>query len=304
MSKFSTIIFGCRSNSFDFIKSLNRKKYKIEKIITISRKVAEKNKVSGYCDLSNLPRVISKKILLSKNYSLGLNKDNILDFKKKYEVGFSIGWQRIIPEQILRKFKYGVFGMHCSKFKLPDGRGRSPINWSLIKGSNYIYCNIFQYNKDIDDGDLVYTKKIFFSQNEDINTIQQKLCFIFSNFINENNFFLKKKLKQKKQKKIIYFKKRMAKDGLIKIANFNAEELHNFIRAQTRPYPGAYIIFKDKKYRLYKSNYFYYKMHKKFEKKIVQIFYDGSFLIYLKNYLIHILDHEIPKKILAKIKEL
>ena len=45
-------------------------------------------------------------------------------------------------------------------------------------------------------------------------------------------------------------------------------------------------------------------MNKKFEKKIVQIFYDGSFLIYLKNYLIHILDHEIPKKILAKIKEL
>ena len=84
----------------------------------------------------------------------------------------------------------------------------------------------------------------------------------------------------------------------------NAEKLHNFIRAQAKPYPGAYIIYKDKKYRLNKSNYFKCKMNKKYERKIVKVFLDGSFLIYLKHYLIHILDHEIPIKVLHKINKL
>ena len=252
----------------------------------------------------NCQKIYLDKILSSENYSLNLNKLNILKSKNKYDLGFSVGWQRIIPPEILNKFKYGVYGMHCSKYKLPNGRGRSPINWSIIEGSLFLYCNIFKYNKNIDDGDLVYSEKIFFSESENINTIQQKLCFVFNNFVNQNKYFLKNKKKQKKTKKIIFFKKRVAEDGLINLNKLNAEKLHNFIRAQAKPYPGAYIIYKDKKYRLNKSNYFKCKMNKKYEKKIVKVFLDGSFLIYLKHYLIHILDHEIPIKVLHKINKL
>ena len=304
MNKISSVIFGCRFNTYEFITSLDKSRYNIEKIITISKKVSKINKVSGYFDLSKLPKNLSKKIVLSKNYSIRLNKLNILISKNKYDLGFSVGWQRIIPTEILNKFKYGVYGMHCSKYKLPNGRGRSPINWSLIEGSTFLYCNIFKYNKNIDDGDLVYSEKIYFSDSEDINTIQQKLCYVFSNFVNHNKNFFKFKKKQKKIKKIVYFKKRSEEDGLINLSKFNAEKLHNFIRAQTKPYPGAYIIHKNKQYRLFKSNYFKYKMNKKFERKIVKIYLDGSFLIYLKNYLIHILDHEIPIKVLIKMNKL
>ena len=304
MNKISTVIFGCRFNTFDFISSLDKSKYNLDKIVTISKKIAKKNKVSGFYDLSKLSEKISKKIILSKNYSLNLNKNNILESKRKFDIGISIGWQRLIPKEILKQFNYGVYGMHCSMYKFPDGRGRSPINWSLIKGSNYLYCNIFQYNQDVDDGDLVFSKKISFLENEDINTIQQKLCFVFLNFINSNENFFKKKVKQKKAKKIIFFKKRDEKDGLINLKNFNAKKLHNFIRAQTTPYPGAHIIYRKKKYKILRSNYFKFKMNQKFENKIVQIYLDGSFLIYLKNHIIHILNHEIPKKILSSIKQL
>lgn len=304
MNKISSVIFGCRFNTCEFINSLDKKKYNIEKIITISKKTAKLNKVSGYYDLGKLPNNLNRKIISSSNYSLKLNKSNILKSKRKYDLGFSVGWQRIIPTEILNKFKYGVYGMHCSKYKLPNGRGRSPINWSIIKGSTYLYCNIFKYNKNIDDGDLVYFEKLFFSENEDINTIQQKLSFVFSNFVNIKKDFYKNKKKQKKTKNIIYFKKRSSRDGEINLYKFTAKKLHNFIRAQTTPYPGAYIVFKNKKYRLYKSSYFKFKMHKKNERKIVKIYLDGSFLIYLKNYLIHILDHEIPRKVLQNMKNL
>lgn len=217
MNKISSVIFGCRFNTCEFINSLDKKKYNIEKIITISKKTAKLNKVSGYYDLGKLPNNLNRKIISSSNYSLKLNKSNILKSKRKYDLGFSVGWQRIIPTEILNKFKYGVYGMHCSKYKLPNGRGRSPINWSIIKGSTYLYCNIFKYNKNIDDGDLVYFEKLFFSENEDINTIQQKLSFVFSNFVNIKKDFYKNKKKQKKTKNIIYFKKRSSRDGEIRI---------------------------------------------------------------------------------------
>ena len=62
MDKISTIIFGCRFNTLDFISSIDKSKYYLEKIVTISQKTAKKNKVSGYCNLSKFSKKILKKL--------------------------------------------------------------------------------------------------------------------------------------------------------------------------------------------------------------------------------------------------
>ena len=48
MKKKSLIIFGCRSNTLNFINSLDLKKFNIKYIVTIPPSVAKRNKVSGY----------------------------------------------------------------------------------------------------------------------------------------------------------------------------------------------------------------------------------------------------------------
>ena len=66
---------------------------------------------------------------------------------------------------------------------------------------------------------FIYSEKIYFSESENINTIQQKLCFVFNNFVNQNKYFFKNKQKQKNY----FFKKRVAEDGLINLNKLNAE---------------------------------------------------------------------------------
>ena len=67
----------------------------------------------------------------------------IKDFK--IDIAFCIGWQRLIPAEILSSVSVGIFGMHGSSQNLPKGRGRSPMNWSIIENRKYFiqtYLNI------------------------------------------------------------------------------------------------------------------------------------------------------------------
>ena len=60
-----------------------------------------------------------------------------------------MGWQRLIPDNILSSTKIGIFGMHGSSEGLPKGRGRSPLNWSLILNYKYFSTSLIKYDNSI-----------------------------------------------------------------------------------------------------------------------------------------------------------
>ena len=65
------------------------------------------------------------------------------------------GWQRLVPDKILKTLKYGGLGQHGSSEFLPKFRGRSPLNWSIIMGKRRLIWNLFVMTSGIDDGDIV-----------------------------------------------------------------------------------------------------------------------------------------------------
>ena len=129
------------------------KKTKIDLLITIDKKMAKKNSVSGYYDLTNFAKKNKIKIYHLKNYSIN-NSDLKYLSKLKYNIGLAYGWQRIIKTEVLDLFESGVYGLHGSYLKLPNGAGRSPFNWSLRKDKKYIYQNIFRYTDQFDRGPI------------------------------------------------------------------------------------------------------------------------------------------------------
>ena len=60
-------------------------------------------------------------------------------------------------------------------------------------------------------------------------------------------------VRKQNKKNIIYFKRRTPKDGKIDTLKDDNLSAYNKIRALTRPYPGAYIIHKNKKIYIWKS---------------------------------------------------
>ena len=51
---------------------------------------------------------------------------------------------------------------------------------------------------------------------------------------------------------MVYYPKRTPKDGLIDFRD-SAEVLYNFIRAQTRPYPGAFAFLDGRKWSIWRA---------------------------------------------------
>ena len=297
MVKKSLVIFGCRNNTLDFINALNKSKFKIDLIVSISPSVAKKNKVSGYFNLKNIKN-IKAKVVFSDKYNL---KNNLRYFfeKKNYDIGISIGWQRIIPDEILNSFNKGIYGMHCSYVPLPSGKGRSPIIWTIIKGYNHMYVQIFKYVNEFDSGPLIFRKKLKIFKYEDIDVLQKKLSIIFSSFVNKFNFDKIEYLKRKKINSIISFPKRNQNSGLIILKKHNAKSFCNFVRAQTYPYPCAFIAYKNIKFKILEAQIFKDDKQIYIDKDLkFHIFYDRTFIFRLKKDYVYVKKHNINKKYL------
>ena len=135
------ILFGCTYNTLHTAKFLKHLNLEIN-LVTISPELAINNQVAGYEDLTDNSNLFES-IYVANNYSL--NKDDVTAIKNSNHanLGFCIGWQRLIPESLLSMFSIGVFGMHGSARDLPFGKGRSPMNWALIEGRKLFHTFSF-----------------------------------------------------------------------------------------------------------------------------------------------------------------
>ena len=107
------ILFGCKDTTLHTAKFLRTLKLNID-LVTISPEVANANNVAGYEDLTKHATLFSS-IHIAKSYSLK-EKENtdVIKKLKNIDLGFCIGWQRLIPKEILDSFSIGIFGMHGS----------------------------------------------------------------------------------------------------------------------------------------------------------------------------------------------
>jgi methionyl-tRNA formyltransferase len=201
-----------------------------------------------------------KKFAIKNNLEILLIRSNkrIVDTlkKKKSNTMIVCGYYKILPSNILNMFKNGVWGIHNSL--LPKYRGGSPLVWQLINGERKIGSTFFKFSKGIDDGQILKQIKIYLSKKLNINQatylIEQRWKKEIPKFWRE---FCegKYKLIKQNQKDATYFKMRKEKDGLIDWKK-NTEEIDNFIKAQSYPYPGAYFFIKKIKIRILNYNFY------------------------------------------------
>ena len=253
-------------------------------MITIDEKKGDKFAVADYCDLDSVAEENSIKVYKSNTYSLK-NKDDINYIKKlKIDIAFVIGWQRIIPGEILDSMAIGSFGMHGSSMDLPLGRGRSPMNWSLIEGRDIFFTNLFRYDSGVDSGDILDTFRFDILDKDTSETLHFKNTLAMKFLIEKNiDSLLGKDFHLKKQKNIspTYYPKRTPDDSLIDW-NSNINDLDRFIRAVTKPFNGAFTFFNNQKIIIYTSqifdsSYFGFQNHKNGE--VVIIFPNDKFLV-------------------------
>lgn len=167
-------LFGCKSTTYECLLQLVKDGVNISTLITITPEQAERNQVAGYYDLRAAAQGFGIKTVVPESYSLQAEADKLLFSGVDLDCGLVIGWQRLIPGWLLEKLRLGVYGMHGSPEPLPRGRGRSPLNWSLLNGKTSFLTHLFRYDAGVDSGAVVDVQKFEINSWDDCDTLHKK----------------------------------------------------------------------------------------------------------------------------------
>jgi UDP-4-amino-4-deoxy-L-arabinose formyltransferase/UDP-glucuronic acid dehydrogenase (UDP-4-keto-hexauronic acid decarboxylating) len=217
----------------------------------LSEKHKSKIEISGVdLELENLASENDIKIYNPSSYSLD-NEDDLNFFKQsRFDLGFCLGWQRLIPGLVLDQIEKGIFGWHGSGFKFPHGRGRSPINWSIRLGCDKIYHNCFKYSFNADDGQIFDTQTIEINDEDYVADIQAKaLDHIKSSSIAIIGAVTSKTLTLRSQHNGAFLElpKLAEEDGFLQSKIMDVDQALNIVRSCSTPFPGAFLMHNGKK---------------------------------------------------------
>lgn len=156
-----------------------------------------------------------------------------------------MGWYYMIPSKIRESMRLGCWGIHASL--LPKYAGGAPLTWAIINGEKETGVTLFRMDDGVDDGDIISQKKILIDQADTIKEVYTKATEASKQVLGEvfqdiDNITFSPQDKDE----IEVYPQRSPKDGEIDL-NLSSEQLYNFIRAQSSPYPGAYIKTSDGK---------------------------------------------------------
>ncbi|MCW8930331.1 MAG: formyltransferase family protein [Gammaproteobacteria bacterium] len=219
---------------------LIRKELNISGIIGLSYRI-EDDTISDYvyqkeyCSNNNI------NFIEVSNYELSNNNDKKKLLELDIDVLIISGWQRLIPKWLIDHCSICAIGSHGSPLGITKGRGRSPQNWALLLGLESFYISIFKVDVGIDSGHVIETRMFSYSPLDNIKTSYYKICLLTSEMIIKalkNPEFSKQSFKEQEHKQAEYFPQRTPNDGYIDWSRSN-QEIINFVRALTHPYPGA-----------------------------------------------------------------
>ena len=256
--KYKVVVFGVKDTSENIVSFIQEQICPVDLVITISPEVTKKNQVSGYKGLSVLTEKYGIPVHEADSYFLTDEKTQKFIAENAFDIGISMGWQRLIPPSVLDAFRYGIYGFHGNCGYLPFGRGRSPLNWSIILGDTRFNLNMFRYDEKADSPNVFATEMFSITPHDDIRTAQYKNMICSKNLIRkllkayaEDNIVIRTESKDYDS----WYNKRTAVDGKIDFRG-RTRDIYNLIRGVAAPFPGAYAMIGEEKVIVWEAHPF------------------------------------------------
>lgn len=280
-------IIGCKNTTKELIEGLLLAGVQIDQVITISPEKGKSQKVAGYCDLQPYLQEKGIPCYVAHAYSLKSEIDKQEIAKLNLDILLTTGWQRLIPEWLLKILSVGAFGMHGASKPLPFGRGRSPLNWSLIQDKRMFFTHLFKYNPGVDDGDIVGVQLFDITPFDTCATLHYKNLLSMLKLVQrELPNILEGSVNTYPQRDVepSFYPKRTAEDGII-FWEDTTLDIYNLIRAVTHPFPGAFTFLningEQHKVMIWKAipfdSHIRWDQHEPGE--ICHVFSDGNFIV-------------------------
>ena len=161
---------------------------------------------------------------------------------------FVVGWSQLVRDELLALAPQGVYGMHPSL--LPRHRGRAPIPWAILSGLAKTGVTLFEIvDPTADSGPILGQVEVEVAPDETATTLYDKLLDAHVELIREHVPRIADGTAQRLPQdaaRASAWPKRTPADGIIDWET-RALYLGDWIRAQTRPYPGAFTYLGGEK---------------------------------------------------------
>jgi methionyl-tRNA formyltransferase len=168
--------------------------------------------------------------------------------KLEPELIFVVGWSQLVHQPFISLAREGVFGMHPTL--LPKHRGRAPIPWAILTGLARTGVTLFEIvDATADSGAIVGQVVLDIGPDETATTLFARIADAHVELTKE---FVPRLLARTAPRtpqapsRASSWHRRTPADGIIDWET-RARYLYDWVRAQTRPYPGAFTYLGDEK---------------------------------------------------------
>ena len=242
---------GCHEEGLLAFKSVLENRKIVKAFITLNQ-VAYLKRSAGsrmyqrYCEEYGVPYHMVDTIKEELAYNL------ISEIKPDLLV--VLGWSEILPKRLLDIPSIGTVGTHASL--LPHNRGSAPINWTLIRGEKITGNTMMWLNQDVDKGEIIDQIEFPITIYDTCKTLYDQVAVTNMTMLNKLIEDLERGKRPifpvKNESEETILPRRRPKDGLIEW-NQGGRKIYDFIRALTRPYPGAFTFLNGEKWIIWEA---------------------------------------------------
>ena len=201
---------------------------------------------AGHCSFDDLAARLGAAVIETRDVN-ALETVNVIR-KLEPELVFVVGWSQLVHDPFIALASEGVFGMHPTL--LPRHRGRAPIPWAILTGLARTGVTLFQIiDASADSGSIVGQVTLDIAPDETATTLFARIADAHVELTRE---LLPQLLAGTASRipqdpsRASSWPRRTPADGIIDW-DTRARYLHDWVRAQTRPYPGAFTFLGDEK---------------------------------------------------------
>lgn len=231
------------------LQSILEQGYRLEAVISLADR--ESAKRSGVCDWDDLCR--RHRVPLHK--IANINDAESLELLRRLEldVAFVIGWSQIISPEALRTARLGMVGAHAAW--LPHNRGSAPVNWAILRGETQGGNTLIWLSPNVDEGEIIDQAAFPITRYDTCATVYGKVA-------DSNRDMILRLLPRllagerpgcpQSATDEPLLPRRRPKDGVIDWSR-GSQDVYNFVRALTRPYPGAFSFLDKQRYLIWNA---------------------------------------------------
>lgn len=198
---------------------------------------SQKDKISDYRSL----RSLATNAGIPFHLFVKVSEPGVEEFLTEHapDMIWVIGLSQLVPESLIKIAPHGGVGFHPTM--LPEGRGRAPVAWTIIKAARAA-VNLFSLADKPDAGDIIVQREVRVLPDDYSEDLIHRTNLALRDVILELAPLIKSgKIPRTAQdhSKATYYPKRTLADGLIDWSA-STDAVYRLIRAAGRPYPGAF----------------------------------------------------------------